>query len=172
MAVRMRRGELPYPSDDVAADRYLAAEQALRAGFGWYEVSNWAARAGGGVPAQPALLDRRGLVGARPGGAQSHRRGALVERQTPLGVRRTPGRRRLTGARREILTDEDRHVEDVMLRVRLPRGSPLARWTPVGRPGRRSPTGCSTPAAYAAGRVVLTLRGRLLADAVIRDVLP
>ncbi|GAB3943312.1 hypothetical protein GCM10027614_31790 [Micromonospora vulcania] len=43
LAARMRRGELPYPSDDVAADRYLAAEAALdAAGFSWYEVSNWA----------------------------------------------------------------------------------------------------------------------------------
>src|SRR2546430_662549 len=43
LAARMRRGELPYPDDDVAADRYLAADHALtEAGFGWYEVSNWA----------------------------------------------------------------------------------------------------------------------------------
>ena len=43
LAARMRRGELPYPYDDVAADRYLAADAALAAaGFAWYEVSNWA----------------------------------------------------------------------------------------------------------------------------------
>src|SRR5215467_4377795 len=43
MAARMRRGELPYPSDDVAADRYIAADDRLSAaGFGWYEVSNGA----------------------------------------------------------------------------------------------------------------------------------
>ncbi|HEX5542703.1 MAG TPA: radical SAM family heme chaperone HemW, partial [Micromonospora sp.] len=43
LSTRMRRGEVPYPSDDVAADRYLAAEAALdAAGFSWYEVSNWA----------------------------------------------------------------------------------------------------------------------------------
>ncbi len=59
MAARMRRGELPYPSDDVAADRYLAADEALRAaGFDWYEVSNWAR----GEPARCrhnlAVLDR------------------------------------------------------------------------------------------------------------------
>jgi putative oxygen-independent coproporphyrinogen III oxidase len=43
LAARIRRGDLPYPDDDVAADRYLAAEAALSAaGFQWYEVSNWA----------------------------------------------------------------------------------------------------------------------------------
>src|SRR5690606_39073390 len=44
LAARIRRGELPAPDDDVAADRYLAADAALAAaGLGWYEVSNWAA---------------------------------------------------------------------------------------------------------------------------------
>jgi putative oxygen-independent coproporphyrinogen III oxidase len=43
LAARIRRGELPAPEDDLAADRYLAAEQTLTAaGFAWYEVSNWA----------------------------------------------------------------------------------------------------------------------------------
>src|SRR5690606_26340237 len=43
LAARMRRGEVPYPDDDVAADRYLAADAALSAvGLTWYEVSNWA----------------------------------------------------------------------------------------------------------------------------------
>ena len=32
LAARMRRGELPYPSDDVAADRYVAADRALSRG--------------------------------------------------------------------------------------------------------------------------------------------
>ncbi len=37
LAARMRRGELPYPDDDVAADRYLAADFTLSgAGFAWY----------------------------------------------------------------------------------------------------------------------------------------
>src|SRR6185369_10746676 len=47
LAARVRRGELAAPDDDVAADRYLAAEERLgAAGLHWYEVSNWA-RPGG-----------------------------------------------------------------------------------------------------------------------------
>src|SRR5690606_18968668 len=43
LAARIRRGELPATDDDVAADRYVAADAALSAaGFAWYEVSNWA----------------------------------------------------------------------------------------------------------------------------------
>jgi putative oxygen-independent coproporphyrinogen III oxidase len=43
LAARVRRGELPNPDDDVAADRYLEADGVLGgAGFSWYEISNWA----------------------------------------------------------------------------------------------------------------------------------
>lgn len=43
LAGRVRRGEVTAPDDDVHADRYLIAEEALSAaGFTWYEVSNWA----------------------------------------------------------------------------------------------------------------------------------
>ena len=44
LAARVRRGELDPPDDDVLADRYLAADEILSAaGYGWYEISNWAA---------------------------------------------------------------------------------------------------------------------------------
>src|SRR6516162_5184009 len=43
LAARVRRGELAAPDDDVLADRYLAADEALiAAGYRWYEISNWA----------------------------------------------------------------------------------------------------------------------------------
>ncbi len=42
LAARVGRGELPMIDDDVHADRYLIAEEALAAaGYSWYEVSNW-----------------------------------------------------------------------------------------------------------------------------------
>src|SRR5690606_33607698 len=43
MAVQVRRGELPAPDPDDAADKYELADDLLsRAGMSWYEVSNWA----------------------------------------------------------------------------------------------------------------------------------
>jgi hypothetical protein len=44
----------------------------------------------------------------------------------------------------------------------------------VGRAGasRAVDDGLLDPAAYTDGRAALTLRGRLLADAVVRDLLP
>jgi len=175
MAARMRRGELPYPEDDVAADRYLAAEAALGgAGFSWYEVSNWATT--------PDARCRHNLLywtggdwwGLGPG-AHSHVGGVRwwnVKHPTAYAKRVAEGVS--PGQGREILTDADRHVEDVMLRVRLRDGLPVAALDATGLAGAAQALGDGLlePGAYADGQVVLTLRGRLLADAVIRDLLP
>ncbi|ASW56261.1 radical SAM family heme chaperone HemW [Plantactinospora sp. KBS50] len=175
LAARMRRGELPYPSDDVAADRYLAAEAALSAaGLGWYEVSNWAAT--------PAARCRHNLLywtgadwwGLGPG-AHSHVGGVRwwnVKHPSGYAARLAAGRS--PGHGREVLTAADRRTEDVMLRLRLADGLPLAALDEPGRvaAGRALADGLLDAEPYAAGRAVLTLRGRLLADAVVRDLLP
>jgi oxygen-independent coproporphyrinogen-3 oxidase len=81
---------------------------------------------------------------------------------------------RSPGAGRELLTAADRHVEDVMLRLRLDSGLPLDVLDGPGRDGaaRALSAGLLAPAAYDRGVAALTLRGRLLADAVVRDLLP
>ena len=54
------------PDDDDEADKYELADDVLaQAGYGWYEVSNWARDDAGAVPAQRGLLARRRLVGRR-----------------------------------------------------------------------------------------------------------
>jgi putative oxygen-independent coproporphyrinogen III oxidase len=170
MAGRMRRGELAYPSDDVAADRYLAAEAALtEAGFAWYEVSNWAK--GADARCRHNLLYWTGADwwGLGPG-AHSHVGGVRwwnVKHPTAYAKRLADGHS--PGHAREILTDDDRRVEDVMLRVRLRDGIPLAGLDAAGAKQALA-DGLLEPGAYAEGHLVLTLRGRLLADAVIRDV--
>jgi putative oxygen-independent coproporphyrinogen III oxidase len=170
MAARMRRGELPYPEDDVAADRYLAAEAALsEAGFDWYEVSNWAT--GADARCRHNLLYWTGADwwGLGPG-AHSHVGGVRwwnVKHPVAYAKRLADGAS--PGHGRELLTDEDRHVEDVMLRVRLREGIGLDRVDPLGAKQALA-NGLLEPGAYGEGRLVLTLRGRLLADAVIRDV--
>lgn len=171
MAVRMRRGELPFPSDDVAADRYLAAEEKLtKAGFHWYEVSNWA-RPGGECRHNLRYWTGADWWGLGPG-AHSHVGGVRwwnVKHPTAYANRLNDGVS--PGHGRELLTAGDRHVEDVMLRVRLREGIALDR---VDGPAAAQALadGLLEQGAYDAGRLVLTLRGRLLADAVIRDVAP
>lgn len=170
MAARMRRGELPYPSDDVAADRYLAAEQALSAaGFAWYEVSNWATS-----PAAQCRHNRLYWAGGDwwgfGPGAHSHVGGvrwwnvkhpSAYARRVSAGV--SPG------LAREILTEDEQRIEEVMLRVRLADGLPLSAADPAGA-AKALAGGLLEAAAFERGRAVLTLRGRLLADAVVRDL--
>lgn len=174
MAARMRRGELPYPSDDVAADRYLAADAALTAaGLHWYEVSNWAAA--------PTSRCRHNLLywtggdwwGLGPG-AHSHVGGIRwwnVKHPGRYADRLAAGRS--PGQGREALSAADRRVEDVMLRLRLAEGLPLETLggAALVAAGRALGDGLLDPTAYRDGQAVLTLRGRLLADAVIRDLI-
>ncbi|MEV4625203.1 radical SAM family heme chaperone HemW [Micromonospora sp. NPDC049523] len=175
LAGRMRRGELPYPSDDVAADRYLAAEAALgAAGFSWYEVSNWARTADARCRHNLLYWTGGDWWGLGPG-AHSHVGGVRwwnVKHPTAYASRLAAGES--PGHARELLTGDDQHVEDVMLRLRLDSGLPLAGLDDAGRLGadRALADGLLSGPEYAAGRAVLTLRGRLLADAVVRDLLP
>jgi oxygen-independent coproporphyrinogen-3 oxidase len=76
------------------------------------------------------------------------------------------------GLAREVLTGPERRLEEIMLLTRLDSGCPVGLLTPAGRGAARTAVadGLAEEDAHAAGRVVLTTRGRLLADAVIRGL--
>ncbi|MEU7803850.1 radical SAM family heme chaperone HemW [Micromonospora arborensis] len=175
LAARMKRGELAYPSDDVAADRYLAAEAALdAAGLSWYEVSNWARTDEARCRHNLLYWTGADWWGLGPG-AHSHVGGVRwwnVKHPSAYAQRLAAGVS--PGLAREVLTVDEAHMEDVMLRLRLASGLPLAVLDGAGRAGaeRALAAGLLDTDGYAAGRAVLTLRGRLLADAVVRDLLP
>ncbi|MGC4856968.1 radical SAM family heme chaperone HemW [Micromonospora sp. DT4] len=175
LAARMKRGELPYPSDDVAADRYLAAEAALdAAGLSWYEVSNWARTEAARCRHNLLYWTGADWWGLGPG-AHSHVGGVRwwnVKHPTTYAQRLAAGAS--PGLAREVLTADEAHMEDVMLRVRLASGLPLGVLDAAGRAGAEQALadGLLDAGRYAAGQAVLTLRGRLLADAVVRDLLP
>ncbi|XVQ88409.1 radical SAM family heme chaperone HemW [Microbispora siamensis] len=173
LAARIRRGELPMPDDDVAADRYLIAEEMLTAaGLSWYEISNWAA--GDEARCRHNLLYWTGgdWWGAGPG-AHSHVGGTRwwnVKHPTAYAARLSAGTS--PAHAREVLSAEDRAVERVILELRLDSGFPLADLAPQARTAcaRALAEGLLEVEAFKAGRAVLTLRGRLLADAVVRDL--
>jgi coproporphyrinogen III oxidase-like Fe-S oxidoreductase len=77
------------------------------------------------------------------------------------------------GAGREVLDDETRRVERVLLQGRIREGVPVSALTAEGRTAVAALIAdelVDGPAALA-GRIELTLRGRLLADAVVRRLL-
>ncbi|MEW9531557.1 radical SAM family heme chaperone HemW [Microbispora sp. NPDC049125] len=173
LAARIRRGELPMPDDDVAADRYLLAEEALTsAGLRWYEISNWARTDEARCRHNLLYWTGGDWWGVGPG-AHSHVGGTRwwnVKHPAAYAGRLAAGSS--PAHAREVLTEEDRAVERVMLELRLASGFPLADLAPEARTAcaRALAGGLLEVADFKAGRAVLTLRGRLLADAVVRDL--
>lgn len=90
----------------------------------------------------------------------------------PTDAGSTPPAGKSPGAGREILTDEDRRVERILLELRLREGVPLSLLREAGLAASRRALseGLLQEGPYEAGSAVLTLRGRLLADAVVRDL--
>jgi coproporphyrinogen III oxidase-like Fe-S oxidoreductase len=71
---------------------------------------------------------------------------------------------------REILTPEDRRVERILLELRLSDGVPLEILTDRGRKAAEQAATDGLLDPLTTDRATLTLRGRLLADAVVRDL--
>jgi putative oxygen-independent coproporphyrinogen III oxidase len=173
LARRIRRGEVPMTDDDVHADRYLIAEERLSAaGFGWYEVSNWTTSRAARCRHNELYWTGADWWGAGPG-AHSHVGGVRWWNVKHPGVyEQALAEGRSPGAGREVLSDEDRRIERILLELRLDQGCPLTLLNPPGARGakRALADGLLEPGPYEAGQAVLTLRGRLLADAVVRDL--
>ncbi|MFD7499738.1 radical SAM family heme chaperone HemW [Streptomyces sp. NPDC059850] len=173
LARRIRRGEVPMTDDDAHADRYLIAEEMLSAaGFDWYEVSNWATSPQGRCRHNELYWRGADWWGAGPG-AHSHVGGVRWWNvKHPGAYAQALSEGRSPGAGRELLSDEERRVERVLLELRLSEGCPLELLRPAGAAAaaRALEDGLLEPEPYRRGRAVLTLRGRLLADAVVRDV--
>ncbi len=187
MAAQVRRGEIPLPDGDDQADKYeLADEMFAAAGLHWYEVSNWAREVGGEVAAcRHNLAYWRGQDwwGIGPGSHSYLAPGTMARTGDPSGVRwwnvkhpRAYAAALAAGhspaAARELLTAEQAHVEQIMLQVRLAEGLAVDR---LSRPARLRVAGLVADGllegrSAVQGRVVLTQRGRLLADMVIGEL--
>jgi oxygen-independent coproporphyrinogen-3 oxidase len=142
------------------------------AGFEWYEVSNWACGDDQRARHNEGYWRGHDWWGFGPG-AHSHVGGTRwwnVRHPTAYAGRLAAGAS--PAHAREVLTDDQRRVEQLLLGIRLREGHPLADLAPAGRAaaGRAVDDGLLDPAAHANGRAALTLRGRLLADAVVRDL--
>ncbi|MER3389906.1 MAG: radical SAM family heme chaperone HemW [Microcella sp.] len=175
LARQIARGEVPPVDDDLHAAAYEAADARLTAaGYHWYEVSNWATSPDHRSRHNRAYWTGQDWWGVGPG-AHSHVGGVRwwnVKHPHAYAQRLAAGTSPAAG--REILDAETRRVERVLLETRLREGIDRGLLTPAAR---REVAGLLAdelidPASAFAGRIVLTLRGRLLADAVVRRLLP
>nr|WP_229116318.1 radical SAM family heme chaperone HemW [Parenemella sanctibonifatiensis] len=170
LAAQIRRGQMPPPDDDDQADKYLLAEELFaQAGYQAYELSNWAKE---GHACRHNLAYWRGdhWWGIGPG-AHSHVAGVRwwnVKHPRAYADRVAVG---LPIEDHEVLSDEDTYVEKVMLELRLAAGLRIADLREEGQ--RQVPDQIDRGLLQMVeDRIVLTQRGRLLADAVIRSLLP
>ncbi|MBF4633769.1 coproporphyrinogen III oxidase [Agreia pratensis] len=171
LARQIKSGEVAEPDDDLEADMYeLADEMLAAAGYSWYEVSNWAAN--------DTFVSRHNLAywqghdwwGIGPG-AHSYvgdTRWWNVKHPAAYAERIAAGHSPAAG--RETLDATTRETERVLLLTRIREG---LRIDSLAAEPRREVAGLIADGlvdgrSAIQGAVVLTLRGRLLADAVVR----
>jgi oxygen-independent coproporphyrinogen-3 oxidase len=184
LAARVARGQVERPDDDDEAAKYELADELLTAaGLGWYEISNWARRAEDRCRHNVGYWTDGDWWGVGPG-AHSHVGGVRwwnVKHPSAYAARLADGRS--PAQAREVLTPEQRRDERVLLGVRLAQGLAVADLPGGPASGTGGGAGGGTAlaelvadglvegSAALAGRVVLTRRGRLLADSVVRALL-
>lgn len=202
MGAQVARGELPTPDPDDEAAKYELVDELLgEAGYAWYEISNFARasasdRSSGRASTTFEHASRHNLAywrdwdwwGFGPG-AHSH-----VGRMRWWNVKNPgayAGRLRAgvsPAAAGEILGEEERELERVMLGLRTAEGVELDGVPAMamrdgivsglsvcqslsGRVASLISDGFIDGVAALDGRAVLTLRGRLLADYVTRELM-
>jgi len=175
LAAQVRRGVVPAPEDDDEADKYELADELLSAaGFGWYEVSNWARSEDARCRHNVAYWSGTNWWGIGPG-AHSHVGGVRwwnVKHPSAYAARLAAGES--PAHARETLTDEQRYDERVLLGTRLADGLPVSDLRGSARTavaGLIADGLLDGPSALRDARLVLTRRGRLLADTVVHRLL-
>jgi len=170
LARRVRSGELAAPDDDVLAHRYELVDQRLSAaGLSWYEVSNWS-RPGGECRHNLGYWDGGQWWGAGPGahGYVGSTRWWNVKH--PNAYAEMLASATLPVAGFEQLGTDERHTEEVLLKTRLRQGLAVDRLGAAER--ERAEAVVADGLLVSEGdRLILTPRGRLLADAVVRTLL-
>ncbi len=173
LARQVAQGIVPAVDDDVAADRYVQADEFLSgAGFEWYEVSNWARSESARCRHNELYWSDANWWGCGPG-AHSHVGGVRwwnVKHPVRYAAMLESGHSPAAG--RETLDPAAQSMERIMLGIRRRQGlsmldvaeeaqvkvPQLVRWGLVDADN------------FHGGRIVLTQRGRLMADAVVREL--
>ncbi|WP_231388805.1 radical SAM family heme chaperone HemW [Marmoricola sp. URHB0036] len=167
LARQVRTGVIPAPDDDDLADKYVLADDAFSAaGLEWYEVSNWARDEQARCGHNELYWTSASWWGIGPG-AHSHVAGERwwnVKHPSAYAARITAGESPAQDG--EVLDEQTRAMERVLLEIRLRDGLPLSLVSAALVDGIVS----RGLAEREGDRLVLTRRGRLLGDAVVREL--
>lgn len=172
LAAQISRGELVMPPDDETAEKYLYADESFeRAGFTWYELSNWS-RPGGECRHNIAYWDGSWWWGVGPG-AHSH---FGDERWWNIKHPKSYQERIMLNEspilERETLTNENKADEFILLQIRRREGIPHSQLsTPQIHVAERFvDSGHLDKESWAQQKLVLSKNGRLIADRIVREM--
>ena len=173
LGAQVKRGEVVMPDDDETADKYVLADAKFgAAGLNWYELSNWS-KAGSESRHNLAYWNGDNWWGAGPG-AHSHidgRRWWNVKHPTAYKEKISSGQSPMY--EEEVLNDEQKNSERMMLEIRLAKGID-AKTLDSGQLAILESfknQGHLLADSWAAGRIVLSTSGRLIADRIVREIL-
>ncbi len=173
LAAQVKRGEVIIPEDDQTADKYLMADAKFRkAGFNWYELSNWS-KPEGECRHNIAYWEGADWWGLGPG-AHSHLNGKRFWNvKHPTAYRERLEAKQSPIMDSEQLTLEEMESERVMLEIRLPRGLEKSSLTSASLARLESylTGGQISQEHWDQGRISLSISGRLMADRIVREIL-
>jgi oxygen-independent coproporphyrinogen-3 oxidase len=172
---RVKRGEVAATDEDDLAAKYELADDLLyRAGLTWYEISNWATARPHRSRHNLAYWTGGDWWGIGPG-AHSHVGGVRWWNvKHPAAWQRAVLHGQSPAAGREVLDSDSETLERVLLGIRIADGLPLEQVPPAGRHAVPDlvRAGLVEPMAASTHQIVLTRAGRLLADTVVRALVP
>lgn len=180
MWAQIRHGEYALPDDDMMADMYQLADEVLSAaGYQWYEISNFSTTADTRSRHNLAYWNNVDWWGIGPG-AHSHMDGVRWWNvKHPLAYSQRIRRKESPAQARELLTADQQLFEEIMLKIRTRDGLPLTvlqTFMPVDMLDAKlkwlEREKLIESNTVLRGFVQLTLKGRLLGDAVTRELLP
>lgn len=166
MGAQLNRGEISQVNDDEAADKYQLADEMLnKNNYSWYEISNWAKKDKECKHNLNYWLGNN-WWGIGPG-AHSHVNGVRWwNHKLPKVWRELLEKQNSPALAREVLSEDQIRSEQIMLLSRLRTG--------LGNQevdeNRIENLIANQLATSDANKIVLTLKGRLLADEVFRQL--
>lgn len=174
LARQINSGELAEPDEDLQADKYELADKMLsQAGYSWYEISNWSKTPGLKSNHNLAYWSGQDWWGYGPG-AHSHLGSVRWwNHKHPLSYANLLEKGISPAAGREQLDVETAALERILLESRTSEGMSIDQIKKL-QPGSKLAIsqliadGLIEGPQAIAGKLLLTLKGRLLADAVVR----
>lgn len=188
MHAQVERGQLSPIDPDSQAEKYEMADSLLKAaGFEWYEISNWAKRLDSEQLPSPQIPDATYLTnvsrhnlaywrdwnwwGIGPGAHSHLGQVRWWNWKHPRGYAKSVAAGDLPVQDGEVVAAASRELERIMLGLRTAAGVKSLRAEERSQLPALVAAGYLEEAAARRGEAILTLRGRLMADYVTRELL-